>query len=72
MTERAELLPIYERSLGGRVVISSMTEAERSYAVASEPWRWSLSPRLFAQWPDYQVRGAPVYPASLADTMKQK
>jgi len=44
-----------------------MTRDEVELAVAREPWRWSREFRTFAPWPEAQVRGEPVYPASLAD-----
>jgi hypothetical protein len=48
----------YHRSLGGSVTLNAMGADERAFAVAHEPWRWSLSPRIFARWPADRVRGA--------------
>jgi hypothetical protein len=62
---------IYHRTLGGRVTwIDAMTRAEIEEAVERAPYEWSLSLRGFAPWPADLVRGDPVVPASLADTVK--
>jgi hypothetical protein len=70
--ESAALQPVYHRTLGGRVTVDAMNADERAFAVASAPWEWSLSPRLFAPWPLDRVRGEPVYPPSLADTAQSR
>jgi hypothetical protein len=64
------LAEVYYRSLGGRITfIDAMTRDEIEAAVARAPHEWSLSLRGFAKRPPELVRGTPVVPASLADTM---
>jgi hypothetical protein len=61
---------VYHRSAGGRVTwIGDLTRDEVAEVVGRAPWEWSLSLKGFAPWPAGRVRGEPVTPASLADTM---
>jgi hypothetical protein len=61
---------VYHRTFGGRVTfLDAMTRYEVEEAVRRAPHEWSLSLRGFAPWPPSLVRGEPVVPPSLADTM---
>jgi len=61
------LLPVFHRSLGGRVTSVELLPAEFACAVAAAPWEWAADQKSFAPWPPDRVRGEPVIPASLAD-----
>jgi hypothetical protein len=61
---------IYHRSAAGKVTfIDAMTRDEVEAATARAPWEWCETLRGFAPWPPDRVRGEPVIPPSLADTM---
>jgi hypothetical protein len=64
------MLPIYHRSLGGRVTSVELLPAEFACAVAAAPWEWAAYPKGFAAWPADRRRGEPVYPPSLANEAK--
>jgi hypothetical protein len=66
------MLPVFHRSLGGRVTSVELLPAEFAAAVASCPWEWSADQKSFAPWPPELVRGNPVIPASLADEAKPR
>jgi hypothetical protein len=55
--------------LSGRITWIEMTRDEVEFSVSRWPWRWSTSPRGFAPWPAALVRGEPIEPPSIADTM---
>jgi hypothetical protein len=64
------MLPVFHRSLGGRVTAVELLPAEFACAVAACPWKWAADPKSFKPWPPTLVRGTPVVPASLADEPK--
>jgi hypothetical protein len=63
------LVEVFMRTIGGRVTSVELTVDEASAAVANQPWTWSLSPRSFAPWSDFNYRGEPVERPSVADRM---
>ena len=66
------MLPVYHRSLGGRVVSVELLPAEFACAVACAPWEWAADQKSFAPWPADRVRGEPVIPPSLADEARPR
>ena len=66
------MLPVFHRTLGGRVTSVELLPAEFAAAVASCPWEWAADQKSFAPWPAELVRGNPVTPPSLADTAQPR